>query len=470
MAVKTENDLTENGRQLWLKAMAAMELRNYGYAISLLQGVLHETPDFLAGRKMLRQAEASRKKKKSLFGGLSASGLSGRRAHKLIKKDPKAAMEEAEKMLEDDPHNVAANMLLKDAALACGFTEIATFALETLKQANPKDTKILHELGRHYYQTEQYDLAVDTYNEITEVNPADIEAIKAAKDAAARTTMQKGGWEAAESYRDVMKNREEAVSLEQQNRAVLSDEMIDRQLQELHAKVENEPGSVDAARRIASLYEQKENLEFAIQWYDYAAKLTNNSDAALVRKVADLTLRRYDEEVERLAAELEKMDKDSPDYQAKEAELATKRKERAEKMIEEAQTRVQRNPTDLQLRFELGEQLMLAERYQEAIPELQQARTNPHARIKSMNLLGKCYEARSMFDLAERQFTEAASEITAMDSNKKEILYNLGLVYEKMGKEKESIECMKQIYDADYGYRDVAKRVEASYADGDVTG
>ena len=53
-----------------------------------------------------------------------------------------------------------------------------------------------------------------------------------------------------------------------------------------------------------------------------------------------------------------------------------------------------------------------------------------------------------------------------MDAVKKEIVYNLGLVYERMGNTAESVNCMKQIYEADYGYKDVAERVESSYRKG----
>ena len=53
-----------------------------------------------------------------------------------------------------------------------------------------------------------------------------------------------------------------------------------------------------------------------------------------------------------------------------------------------------------------------------------------------------------------------------MDATKKEIIYNLGLVYEKMGEAGKSLDCMKEIYEADYGYKDVAERVESSYATG----
>jgi tetratricopeptide (TPR) repeat protein len=135
-------------------------------------------------------------------------------------------------------------------------------------------------------------------------------------------------------------------------------------------------------------------------------------------------------------------------------------------LIEEARKRVERNPTDLQFRFELGEHLMNAGHFREGLPELQRARQNPNARLKAMNALGRCYRELGMFDLAAKQLEEAAREIATMDATKKEIVYNLGLVYERMGKREKSLACMKQIYEADYGYKDVATRVESSYAAG----
>jgi Flp pilus assembly protein TadD len=136
---------------------------------------------------------------------------------------------------------------------------------------------------------------------------------------------------------------------------------------------------------------------------------------------------------------------------------------RAEILIVDAQERVARNPTDLQLRFELGENLFDAGRFREAVPELQRARQNPYARLKAMNLLGCCYGELEMLDLAMKQLEEASKEILSMDPMKKEIVYNLGLVYEQMGEREKSLACMKQIYEVDYGYRDVATRVESSY-------
>ena len=80
-----------------------------------------------------------------------------------------------------------------------------------------------------------------------------------------------------------------------------------------------------------------------------------------------------------------------------------------------------------------------------------------------MNLLGCCYCELGMLDLATKQLEEAAREIVPMDAMKKEIVYNLGLIYERMGEKEKSLVCMKQIYEIEHGYKDVAPRVEGSY-------
>jgi Flp pilus assembly protein TadD len=68
------------------------------------------------------------------------------------------------------------------------------------------------------------------------------------------------------------------------------------------------------------------------------------------------------------------------------------------------------HPTDLQRRFELGVALFRRRRYVEAIVELQKAQGDPHRRIEAMRLLADCYEARRLFDLAERVRKNIARE------------------------------------------------------------
>jgi hypothetical protein len=69
-----------------------------------------------------------------------------------------------------------------------------------------------------------------------------------------------------------------------------------------------------------------------------------------------------------------------------------------------------------------------------------------------------------MNDLAARKLQEALKEKPVFDDEKKDLLYVLGTVFEKMAKREEAIEQFKQIYEVDIGYRDVAAKVDAYYS------
>jgi tetratricopeptide (TPR) repeat protein len=464
MPVKTEKELNETQRSHWLKAVAAIELRNFGYAISLLQGILKQEPQFLTGRQLLRRTEVTKSKsaKKSYF-NISTVPIAVMKAQREIKKDPKHAVEMLEKVLEEEPYHRQANLVLKEAAVAAGWPEIGVFALRTLLEQNSRDVKVLHELGRLYHDLGESEREVEIYNQIAEINPLDAEARRLGKDASAHASMKSGGWTEAESYRDLIKDKEAAISLEQQSRMRLTGESLDQQIAETYARQKSEPTNIDLARRLGALNEQKEDFEAAIRWYQYAADLTKGADAGLVRKVSYLKIKRLEREIATLEEFLSTHDAAHELYGKKSEELKAAKKNRAEILLDDARNRVERNPTDLQLRFELGEHLVDAGCFREAVAELQRARQNPNARLKAMNLLGRCYGELGMLDLAMKQLEEASREILSMDAMKKEILYNLGLVHERLGEREKSLNCMKQIYQADYGYKDVAKRVESSY-------
>jgi len=464
MAVKAEKELSETQRNLWLKAVAAIELRNLGYAISLLQEILKQEPQFLMGRQLLRRAEVTKNKStKRSFLNISTAPIAIMKAQREIKKDPKRAIEMLEKVLEDEPYNRQANLALKEAATAAGWPEIGVFALRTLLEESSRDTKVLHELGRLYRELGENDQEVEVYNQIIEINPLDAEALRLGKDAAAHASMKSGGWTEAESYRDLIKDKEMAISLEQQSRMRLSSESLEQQIAETYTRHKADPTNVDLARRLGGLNEQKEDLEAAIGWYQYAADLTKGADTGLVRKVSDLKIRRLEHEIAAHQEFLSTHDAVHELHAKRSEELKGAKAKRAEILIADARDRVARNPTDLQLRFELAEHLVSAERFREAVPELQRARQNPHARLKAMNLLGCCYGELGMLDLAMKQLEEASKEMLSMDAMKKEIVYNLGLVYERMGEKEKSLACMKQIYEVEHGYKDVATRVEKSY-------
>jgi len=389
------------------------------------------------------------------------------------KDDLVALLPMLEEILADDPLNAQANILLQETALKWNppMKELAFFAFETIVDGNPKDKDQLNRYASFCMEKDETGKprdparAVDLYNKLLAINPNDMVAMKGSKDASAAQSVQQGGWEEAGSYRDLIKNKEEAVSLEQQSRVVKSEEMIDSQIAELSAAVQAEPQSVDKSRKVAELYEQKGDVENSLEWYRYVLGLSGGADPTIARKISDLQLRQIDAAFtareEYLAASPD--DPEAPRYREEMEEL---RKQRAAFVLAEARERVDRNPTDLLAHFDLGVALMDAGEPQDAIGHFQRARSNPSVRLKAMGKLGQCYVARSMNDLAAKTFSDAVAELVGMDSVKKDLLYNLGTVYESMEKKSEALDCFKQIYEVDYGYRDVATKVESSYGQG----
>jgi tetratricopeptide (TPR) repeat protein len=497
--VKTEKDLPLAKRNSYLKALSALELGNHGLVVSLLGPLVAEEPEFLAGRKLLREAQIMRSKGKSSFLGLSGSGISlGRGKVKKLTEtgDFRSALAEAEKGLEGDPLGAQPNKELHEAAEAAAaaargemsllqaefdaspeeakeatarrldaarekvrsFEAIARFALETTA-LDPKNTKVRHDLGDYLMGIEDYDEASKAYEEILRRNPMDLDARDKAKEAAARRSMQRGKL-GTSTFAELVKQRQQGGAGENVVTVGESAEDLARLVYEAH-----EAGNPDreAARKLADIHYAKEDYDNALEYYRYLSALANDTDPGLLRKISDTELRKLSEVIAVKDKELAATAPDSPEAEALRAELDELRRGKAEQMLGEARKRVDRNPTDLQYRFELGERMVLAGHYKEAIPELQKARSNPNTRTKALNMLGKCYTERNMLDLAAKTLTDAAAEIPGMDGTKKDILYNLGLVYERMGQAEKSLDCMKEIYEVDYGYLDVAARVESSY-------
>ncbi len=498
--MKTEYDLLPAKRAVYLKALSALELRNHALAVALMQPLVLDEPEFFAGRKLLREAQILRSRGKSGFLGMSGSGLSlGKsKAQRLIETgDWKGALVAAEKALENDPTGAQPNKDLFDAAEAGAeeergklaklqsesdaatdeaskaaaalkleaarenvrtFEAIARFAMETVS-LDPKNTKARHELGNYLMRIEEFDEALKVFDEIYRKSPGDLDARDKAKEAAARRSMQQGGLKSA-TFAGMVKQRESAGAGAKAAGAGESIEDLARLVYEAH-----EAGAPDreAARKLADLYHGADDYENALQYYRYLSALANDTDPGLLRKISDTEVRKLSRAIADAESRCALLAPEGEEAAALRSELEELRRTRAEQMLGEARKRVDRNPTDLQYRFELGEQMVLAGHYKEAIPELQKARSNPNTRTRALNMLGKCYTERNMLDLAAKTLTDAVAEIPGMDGTKKDILYNLGLVYERMGDKDKALDCMKQIYEVDYGYLDVAERVESSY-------
>ncbi|MDD5141732.1 MAG: hypothetical protein PHY43_15895 [Verrucomicrobiales bacterium] len=468
MAEKTYNEISREARVLFGKGSEAAQRENNDYAIALFNQVLEKEPAFYDCRKALRAAQF----KKAGGGGtgffkkmLSGAGSSPQvaKAKMALGKNPAEAMAIAEQILNGDPNNSSAHRIIVDAAKALELPRTAALSYETLAKNSPKDRNLAIEFAQALAAAGDISEGENNRGEkilmdLLRENPNDGDLSKALKNLSARKTMDQGGYGALEggegSYRDILKDKKEAASLEQEKRAVKTEDTTERLIGEYETRLETEPDNLKLVRSLAELYTQKKQFARALEFYDRIKASGMGNDPSLETAIANTIVRRFDHQISEI----------NP-FDAGHAEkVAAIQAEKLAFQLAECQKRVEKFPTDLAIRFEMGALHFQAGKIGEAIQEFQKAQGNPHKRIAAMGYLAQCYAKRKMFDLAARTLQNAIKEKPVFDDEKKEMVYNLGCVLESMGKKEEAIEQFKLIYELDISYKDVAAKVDAFYA------
>jgi tetratricopeptide (TPR) repeat protein len=465
MSLKTERELNPTSRNQYSRAKDAAVSKNYDYAINLLQAVLRDEPLFLDGRHYLRAIEISKHQSLTKFQQQMVSMKVASAAMKLSnigKKEPGEQMTVAEEVLAYDPFHAKANQVIGDAGTTLGYPVFKAFAYETLSKGKPNDKQILNKLAATYMEIKEFGKAEKTYQRILDIDPRDGEALSGMKNASAGNAQDRGGWNETGDYRNQLKNKGEAESLEAQSKIVKSQEAIDEQIAANFAKHQADPTNGAISKAIAQLFVQKNDYGSAVPFYEHAFEAGGRVDSALEKIIGDLKLKHADQELMSLTAAL--AEKTDPEEQQQyQAAIDQKKSEIDLVRLDQAEARVRSHPNDGQFHFELGEALYKVGQYKRALSELQQGLKQPSVRYQALNLMGLSFMQQGMLDLAIKRFTDAQSELPAMDELKKEITYNLGLAQEANNDAVSALDQFKKIYEVDMAYRDVAQRVESSY-------
>ena len=458
MPEKSLQQLPRDLRDLFQKGTTALQRQNLDYAVAIFQQVLQREPAFLEGRQALRVAQikktgGSTSFFKKVLGGAGASPLIAK-AQMAKSRNPLDAMQIAEQILEGDPNSTAGNKILAECALAADLPKTACFAYELLLKHSPREYDLSMAYGEALSAAGLVQKAEALYQDLMRAYPRKGEISAALKNLSARRTLDEGGYEALAdgtgSYRDILKNKVEAVQLEQENRVVKSDEIAQGLIREYEARLVNEPRNLKLIRNIAELYAQKKEFDKSLEFYEQVRTSEAGNDPSLEKAIADTNLKRLDH----LLSQLDLADP----AQAQEAERL--KREKSTFQLEECRKRAERYPTDLQIKFELGQLYFQAGKFNESLAEFQKAQANPQRRLQALAGMGQCLSAKGMNDMAARKFQEALKEKPTFDEEKKDLLYKFGGVLEKMGKKEEAIRQYEQIYEVDIGYKDVAAKVD----------
>lgn len=462
MAEISEANISRRTRDLFNTGLLAMERGNLPYAIDMFTAVLEVEPRFLKCRKFLRAAtikhmnETKGGKVSHVVATLAGLPLLIKGRLALRSGDAMKALGIAEQLLRADPLNMQFVGLLCDAAKKADMPEVAIHTLSVAREYYQQDVALLNNLGELFMSVDQPDEARKCFESILALRPNDAKALQALKNAMARDTMMKGGWDETQkeggTYRSLLKDTKEAAVLEADTKAVRDASNTEILIRDNEAKVQREPENINHRRALARLYVQVERFDDAIRVLEEGRRATGMSDPQLEQALVDIRLRQFDSAI----AQCRK--------NGDTAGAAAKEKAKREFHSKSVRARVESYPNDLPLRFEFGKILFEEKNYTEAIQQFQMAQRNPKFHVQSLYHLGLCFMAKGQYDLAKEQLEKAAESISEMNDLKKEIYYQLGALLEKTGDLEQAVNrYFKEIYQVDISFRDVAAKIDQFY-------
>ncbi len=431
------------------QATDAAKRRNFAMAVKIYGQVLAIQPDFgdarTGLRKVLFQKVAQKPASKltaMLGGGLhlltgNLCRLCGQHA---------AAARAYERYLAHDPLAEGVNLKLGAALQRAGLKRSALAVYAAYAEQQPRCLDACRAAGGLYYELGKVKEALAMYEQALKIDPRDQESLKGRKDLAAEGALRSTGVETAQSSRELIKDKEQQRNLERQDRLQLSAAEIDEELAQIEQKLQQTPQDAKLLRRGARLRDMAKDLAGALDLVEQLLRLSPN-DGEVQELAGDLRIRLQEQMVQ-------KADKAGDPAAAERARASLQ-----QMRVAEARRRVERNPTDLGARFDLGNSLLAAGDVDHAIAELQQAVKDPRKKNESLFALGRAFQKKNLPELALGQF-DKAMQAAGSGVLAKEALYEMGAICQTLGKRDDALRHFTRILEQDIGFRDVAKKVE----------
>ncbi|MBL8851477.1 MAG: tetratricopeptide repeat protein, partial [Planctomycetaceae bacterium] len=296
-------------------------------------------------------------------------------------------------------------------------------------------------------QRGEYDVAAKVWEHICRLDPLDGNARSRMGGAHMKKTIDRGGYENADTTRNVMargpKSGEAAAPGESQE-------------SDLKHAIRKDPQKVENYLKLADYYKREGRLDDAHQALETALQVSGDN-ANVREQLEDIELLRMNRNVE-LAKEKAAGGDDEARQNAK--ALST---EFAKRRLEVLNRRVERYPQDLVLKFELAELLMTPfGKFTQAIPLLQQASQNKRLKPRALIKLGLCFIQDKKIALARGQIERGVAEVNAPEDPKLfvEAHYLLGRVCEELKDFPAAEKHYGEVLVIDYEYKDARARLE----------
>ena len=452
-------------RDCWKKGTQALEKQSWDYAIEMFQQSVRIVPDNLMYRQTLRGA-LHRKYGNNMSGAKMANmKLMGIR-NRLKKARSKQNWAEADQIAVEglivNPWNAQINADMGEACHQLGYDAVAADCYERAVEAEPENRDYLRSLADIYEERGEYHRAGNCWAKIVKLDPLDGEARSKETQLQAKQVMDRGGYEKAETTREVKAKVQSEYDHDLLERQAAREQQAsegpgdDAETDMLHA-IRKEPENKAHYLKLATFYRRAGRLE------DARVKLNE----ALEVSVGDTGIREQLEDVELdiLRTNVESAKEHSRENAADEK---AKKKykglagELLQREIEVFSSRVERYPADMRMKFQLAQKFMKIGKTSSAIPLLQKAVTDSRIEPDVLVALGKCFVSEKKHSLARRQFEKAIPKISHDEKPEtfKEANYLLGRICEAAKDFDLAEQYYSEVLAVDYEYRDTLKRLE----------
>ncbi|MSR60798.1 MAG: tetratricopeptide repeat protein [Planctomycetaceae bacterium] len=441
----------------WRRGNEAVPKENWDYAIQMYGTSVKLVPDNLMYRQSLRYTEY-----KKYGGNLTGAKMAGMKlmgVKTMIKKAKmgknwKALDQAAEVGLQVNPWDPQLNADMAEACAQLGYPDAAIFGYKESLKADPTNKEVNKALARILEERGEYKTAIECWQRILKIEPTSGEARSKITQLDARTVMDRGGYEGAESTRNVRVGGPSGPSRPGQpaDGPGMSAEA------DLLRAIRKEPTNKDNYLKLADYYRRESQLEQAEEQLLKALEVSSG-DLAIRELLEDVQLalmtRTHTGTKEQL-----RQKPDDAELRQRAVDLGN---ELLKREMEVLATRVERYPQDMKIKFELASRYMRVKKWALAIPLFQKSRGDPRVDGESLISLGKCFFYDGKASLAIRQFESAFPKVKFEEKPDlfKDMYYSAGRLYEEMKNFSAAEECYQKVLEVDYDFRDTVKRLDA---------
>ncbi|MFH1372015.1 MAG: hypothetical protein ABII09_12120 [Planctomycetota bacterium] len=430
---------------------------NFDYAIDMYMSGLRLSPDALQeGHLPLRELALSRQGK----GGRKSSMLERIKCRR--GKTPLEQMLNAEYLLAKDPENISYIEAMLKAVTAGGYNQTAKWLSDLLFAANNADDSPSVQryllLKDSYASLKEWNMAVAACQHAARLKPDNAEIADEVQRLSAEMTVSRGKYDQEGDFRKSIKNREAQEKFQSQQAVVKTEDYRVSAVEAARKAYQESPESsvniFALASALADLHTDRAE--------DEAVKLLENAyrkrqDFSFMERAGLIRTGQLKRKIRETDAALEAKPADSVVRSQRAGLMSQLNKEE----LEHYGLCVKNYPTDLRAKYEYGVRLVHNKKYDEAIPQLQEAQRDPRHRIAAMDKIGLCFFMKGWFSDAADIFTRAIDSYEIKDDDiAKELRYNLARACEEQGDKGKALDVYRKIAQLDFGYKDVSQRVD----------